>query len=698
MSKKIIVLGIVLMTAALLVNVTLGNLDVAGLDRKNGDSERSFDGKTSDSDFIKIKNHHETIFVKISDILKDSIQNPDMNESDPQMDDLLNQTQFVGDDSEQVGRFSSYDEFKSYLENRTNNYGWYYSGAFVPTPTVIGAMPRVSEGVTLDFDDMNTVYASTVDYSTTNVQIYGVDEGDIIKNDGEFAYIVAKDRQRVFVVDVFPAEEASMVSTIKTTGSISEIYLIGDTLVVLGSRQITQIDPSSVSDDFQDTITLEVGSFYYFNYLSYQSTFIELYDITDKEAPVLSKAHFWNGWNSQSRMIGDHLYLILSQYIYSTIQKWNLPCSASEIYYFQDQDNSSLQSYSHQLTTILSVNVLNPSEEPNKKVILLDQQNNIFVSQKNIYITESKYISGNQKTVIHRISILSGNINYKAKGEVLGYVPNRFCMDEYQDYFRVTTNSWRSSNSVYVLDMDLKIVGNVSNIAPGERIYSTRFVKDRVYLVTFRVIDPFFVISLSDPENPEILGELKIPGFSNYLHPYDENHVIGLGQEINTDGRGRLGVKLSLFDVTDVKNPVEKYKYIIGDSYTSSPAQNDPHAFMFSREKNLLVLPISLNYTYRGAYVFDISLEEGFILKGTIDHHHDSDEQTGNYYYYYYSNAIKRSFYIQDTIYTLSSDYLKMNDLSDLHEIKELNLPSEIKTDPEPPSFCIWVEPISGEW
>jgi uncharacterized secreted protein with C-terminal beta-propeller domain len=261
-------------------------------------------------------------------------------------------------------------------------------------------------------------------------------------------------------------------------------------------------------------------------------------------------------------------------------------------------------------------------------------------------------------------------------------------MDEYRDYFRVATTVGRSSsNTVYVLDMDLEVFGTLENIAPGERIYSARFMGDKAYLVTFRRVDPFHVIDLSDPENPEQLGELVIPGWSDYLHPYDESHVIGLGME----GNGREGVKLSLFDVTDFSNPKEISKYVIGDRFSFTIAASDPHAFLFSREKNLLVIPVNLNYTTSYTYIFDITLEEGIQLKGTISHPENDAKQSTYYQYYYHRNPIKRLFYIDDTLYTLSDSYLKMNTLTDLSDINMIGFPREEISD-DTAVMCIYLE------
>ncbi len=238
-------------------------------------------------------------------------------------------------------------------------------------------------------------------------------------------------------------------------------------------------------------------------------------------------------------------------------------------------------------------------------------------------------------------------------------------------------------NHLYVLDESMNIVGKVEDLAPGERIYSARFIGDRAYLVTFVRIDPLFVIDLSDPRNPRVLGELKIPGVSDYLHPYDENHIIGVGQATE-EMYGRVtfsGLKISLFDVSDVANPRELAKYEIGDRGTSSEALYDHKAFLFSKDRNLLVLPVLLaekdyQYTWQGAYVFDLTLQNGFTLKGKISHD-EPQGQAEKPEYYYPRYPVRRSLYIGDTLYTVSDAAIKANSLNDLAEIRTIQLPVE---------------------
>lgn len=298
-----------------------------------------------------------------------------------------------------------------------------------------------------------------------------------------------------------------------------------------------------------------------------------------------------------------------------------------------------------------------------------------------------------RKTIIHKISIDEDKIEYVAKGSVQGRLLNQFSMDENGDRFRVATTTEYyvqhqgtvRSNAVYILDEELNIVGGLDKIAPEESIFSARFMGDRLYLVTFEQIDPFFVIDLSS-DTPKILGELKIPGFSNYLHPYDEEHVIGFGRDTKEIENGRvqqLGIKIALFNVADVSNPKVTDDITVGDSSTYSEALNNHKAFFFDKKSGVLSIPISgdskgldvissakkfaPDYNrWSGFYVFDLNSSDGFNLKGTITHSAEDSR------YYGMSNA--RTFYIDDVLYTASEGYLKMNFLNSLEEINSIKL------------------------
>ncbi len=578
-------------------------------------------------------------------------------------------------DLDEVGIFSNFEEIVNFLElkrNQPNNVYPYY-----PEPVFfswmgdqpLGSSPAASFSSFAPSDGYNN---PVTDYSTTNVQVDGVDEGDIVKTDGKYAYIVSGDKKNVSIITIYPSQQAEIVSKIEFNWTIKEIYLKGDKLVVLGSGIYYE------QHDFEN----------YYQYTCRQETYLSIYNVKTRESPILLKFYNVTGSFIASRLINNHFYLITSQPAMNLKIEGDLPAPANQIYYFTSSD------YSFSFTSIMAVNIQDHTAKPKSFVILMGGSNDIYVSSENVYITRAKNrYYGNQLTQIHKISIQDGIIRYNTSGCVSGYLLNRYSMDEYQGYFRIATTqgqtSWGNNanlkNQIYVLNGNLSIIGSIENIAPGEKIYSARFMGARAYLVTFQKVDPFFVIDLNDPANPQLLGELKIPGYSNYLHPYDENHVIGIGKDCVEDGdvAWYQGVKVSLFDVTDVKNPQELSSYIIGDRGTSSPALYDPHAFLFSKSQDLLVLPISLSeinhtnyetppppytygtYTWQGAYVLNISSATGITLRGKITHEYDSSQSSS----YYTCSPIMRSFYINDTLYTVSNTMIKGNALTDLSEL-----------------------------
>jgi len=297
------------------------------------------------------------------------------------------------------------------------------------------------------------------------------------------------------------------------------------------------------------------------------------------------------------------------------------------------------------------------------------------------------------KTIIHKIGINKGKMSYVDKGEVDGGLLNQFSMDEFEGNLRVATtiNVWLGSgrvnyNNVYVLDENMDVVGELNDLAENESIYSTRFVGDKLYMVTFRQMDPFFVIDLSDPKQPEVLGYLKIPGYSSYLHPINDDFIIGIGKETGENEWGGVstqGVKVSLFDVSDFDNPKEVDKFVIGMAGSDSPVLYDHRAFLYSPTKNMMVIPVTevidqtkVGYNYRtkvwyGAYVFEVS-EDGLTELGKIKH---ASTET-QYYYWFDATNVKRSLYIEDTLYTISDKYVKANDLNkELEELNTINLP-----------------------
>ncbi len=674
-----------------------------------------------------------------------------------------NQTnQFDSNDIEQskLKQFNSQTDLNNYLKLNSENYEVYSSWSGGRLTASMGMeISKSSASVESDAPSAGASDASASDYSTTNIQVKGVDEADIVKNDGKYIYSVSGNK--VIITKAYPASELENISEIELQG-INGIFVNGDKLIVFSSDYGYN---RCVYDDVQTGVaTKEIAPCYN----SYNpSVLVSVYNIEDRENPVLETNLSVEGNYIGSRMIDNYIYLIGNKYVDSNNPEPPIyimngvenKIGAEDVYYWDYPD------YSYVFTSITALDIDNG--EYDGKVYLTGYSNNIYVSKDNIYFTTNKRISYNsfvneyadivaipllpskeseiedilksdyadykkmrelqeiiydysydlkgsekedfdkslmeklekfneqvskemEKIIVHKIAINGKNIEYKTQGEVSGYLLNQFSMDENNGNLRVatTTGNWRgaSLNHLYILDKDLKLIGSVEDLAKGERIYSVRFLGDRAYMVTFRQVDPLFVIDVSNPEAPEVLGYLKVTGYSSYLHPYDENLLIGIGKEADENGRVQ-GLKIALFDVSDVKNPVEKAKYEVGKewsdtqySWSDSNALYEHKAFLFDKERNLLVIPVSYNKMYEdysmqesfnGAFIFNIN-ENSISLRGKISH---NESTSWNWYYGPY--AVQRSLFMDDVLYTISNAMIKANDLNDLTEINKLELPNE---------------------
>jgi len=437
---------------------------------------------------------------------------------------------------------------------------------------------------------------------------------------------------------------------------------------------------------------------------------VRLYDVSDRANPSLLRNFTMTGNYLDSRMIGKYVYFVTSMpsyllndtailpMIYSSEGVKDIP--ATEIYYSNVSDD--YLSY----TTFVAMNIQDASEEPTTMSIMMGQASNMYVSLNNIYMT---FPDAAEETTIYRVHMQNNNLTAMAQGEVPGQVLNQFSMDEYGDYFRIATTSWTAeaqsisittprstpiifnvqSTNVYVLNMNLSIVGRLENVSVGENFHSARFTGDRCYLVTFQKTDPLFVVNLADPTSPKILGNLTVSGYSDYLQPYDENHLIGVGKETVEAENGYFswyqGIKISIFDVSNVSNPVQISKGTIGDRGSDSPVLNDHKALLFDKQMDLLVIPVTVaevdqsqypngvpdnaygTQVWQGVYVYNITLTDGLVLKGNITHAETAGMPPSTLY-------VNRALYIGDVLYTVSQGKIELNSLADLSLLKEISL------------------------
>lgn len=526
--------------------------------------------------------------------------------------------------------------------------------------------------------------ASRKEYSTTNTQVKGIDEADIVKTDGEYIYYISKNK----LVIVKAGTDLKIVSEIEYINVENE-YINPQEMYIDGNKLIMIVTKGNASRFF---------GCYDMLYETGTTTKAITYDITKKEKPVVYKEFEIEGSYITSRMANHTMYLIANKYIpYNNeeikqedlMQKYtdstkgeNQYIDLAKVGYVKDYpDNSYLNivAFDTQTKREAEINTI------------LGAGNNVYMNGNNIYVTKTDYsfrTNEESKTIIYKFEINRTKIKYIAEAKVPGSIINQYSMDEYNGNFRIaTTKSSKIINNLYILNSNLEQIGKIENIAEGENIYSVRFMGDKGYVVTFKQVDPLFVIDLKEPTQPKMLGELKIPGYSTYMHPYDETHIIGFGQDTQAKGSNVeiTGMKMAIFDVTDPTNPQELFSTKIGDIGTYSTILYNPKALLFSKEKNILAFPITINeatktssrsnLTFQGAIVYSIDLTNGFTEKGRIAHM----EITNGYKDYDYKQEVERIIYIDNDLYTLSPGTIKRTDMNKMTEQNKVTI--ELKED-----------------
>ncbi|MGN1298213.1 MAG: beta-propeller domain-containing protein [Clostridia bacterium] len=573
---------------------------------------------------------------------------------------------------------------------------------------------------TLDAITSSTSQGSSKEYSTTNIQVENVDEADITKTDGDYIYSLSEDK--VVITNVKDPTQIKIASTIEADDSFTvpeDLLLYNDKLVVISQR-----NESTTSN--------------YYSYNRNNTTVVSIYDISSKEKPKEVKNYELEQPYYTSRCIDGKLYVISSG---------NLKEENGNIITYYKEDGKQvdpgfrgikrMKDLETTSLTVLSMLDLNKLEDSVRVNSYLMDVENAYISESNIYLLDEKYkgysngtppissifgvkgilgafdyeeedeIDTGTYTQIYKFNLQDdGSIQYDKKVEEKGETINQFSVDEYEGDLRIALYNGEGSRIV-IFDNNMKKIGETEKLAEGEKMYSSRFLGNKAYLVTYKTVDPLFVIDLSNPESPKTLGKLKIPGYSTYLHPYDENHIIGIGmqteEKVNRNSSGKItststvitGMKMALFDVTDVENPIQISDTIIGNSRTTSAILTNHKALLFSKEKQLLAIPVnnysedfeitnssdtyssminsytsySKEYISEGYFVYHINLEDGFKLKGTITHKKQKSK-----YSYSNNSRLLRGLYIEDNLYTISEDYIKVNQLEDLQEISQLKI------------------------
>ncbi len=463
--------------------------------------------------------------------------------------------------------------------------------------------------------DVTTVGASqSVEHSETNNQVQGVDEADIVKTDGNYIYSV--NDKRIFITN--PNNGApTQVSTIMCSFNISDIYIHANTLVAISEHSVysNEMIYSEETDDY-----------YYDHSPADIFTRIFVYDLTDVNAPVLKSELSQTGNYVSSRKIDNVLYLTTRYNInnYEQIEEEE-PETYCPLYGTPTQmecvpSNDIVigeNTEEIQYISVGSVDLNNPDNFADISSVL-GSGYNMYASLNNIYVSSSSYEDGSESTQILRFSINGTDIEQNGTLTVDGRLLNQFSMDEYNGYFRVVTQKTEyeeyanhpnedvvtnsrvimSDNdsmqtALYVFDSNLNQVGKTDDVAKGESVKSVRFDGDIAYFVTFRQTDPLFTVDLSNPTNPQILSELKIPGFSQYMHPFGDGLLLGFGREADPETGVTQGLKLTMFNTSDKTNVTELATKVFTDEFVTSPATYSHKAIFVDVENNIIGIPYS---------------------------------------------------------------------------------------------------------
>ena len=527
-----------------------------------------------------------------------------------------------------------------------------------------GSKPGGSSDATTD-----SVGDSGADFSETTEQVEGVSEADIMKTDGKYIYYVYNN---VITIVSAKGAESEVLSRIAITGEIDvncdEMFIKGDRLIIL---------KTDLYEGMRNTSS------------------VIIYDISDRKAPKKIGESCQQGYYQTSRMVGDYIYLISNcpinidnivksdptTFVPTVEQDGEKKALPAECIYRYD-DKIKTNTY----TVIAAYNYKDSALKGSASI--LGGTDQVYCSKGNIILANTRYNERdydstdshiNSYITVSRLAFSGGEIEYKDTGRVDGTLENQFFIDEYKGYFRFvttvdeekyttqkfdnndnlfTTVSRDSSARLTILDANMKKVSEIKNLAKGERVYSVRFMEDIAYFVTFRQTDPLFSADLSDPENPKILGELKIPGFSEYMYPYSNGKLLGFGMEADPETGRTSFLKLSMFNIKDPANVTEEDKTVI-EGYYHSAALNNHKAMMVSVDKNLMGF-IANNYNTAPKYMIYKYEGDRFVKLAEIDM--DTD----------YEYTVRGAF-VGDNFYILSNEEMKVLDITNFTLLKTID-------------------------
>ena len=590
----------------------------------------------------------------------------------------------------EIGRIESDAELRQLLSEYANN-----RNVLMPGLAMTSDM-RLESAVT-------PTSVGADNFTTTNVQVVGVDEMDTIKTDGRFIYQtrynVELNREEVVIIQAWPVDEVQAVLTFPAIAdnecyldetkefcineSIQGLYVDNDSLIVISNRSVyTNYAYVQASGDAPGETASSLPWFEDWQ----NDTLVRVYAKENNFALV--DEYVFEGYMIGTRKINENLFVITSKFIsieaQTLLPRYSLndevtTTEYSNITYLRDTDP-------YGFTSLYGINLT--TKQVDDAHLLNSSSSTIYVSASNIYLLDQRYFNTPRMAFfldqgvdveepvsrVTRFALDGNTITLASAGEFIGTPLNQFSLDEYQGYLRITTTEgWGddTNNRLIVMNENLTVVASLDNLGkPRERLQSTRFIGDRAYLVTFEMTDPFYVIDLSNPLNPVILGELEITGFSSYLQPLADNHILGIGFEADDQGQ-TLGMKLAIYNVADPANPIEESKALLlyedfGWNFASVTYNHKD--LLLDQSKSIIGFPFS-SYDYsNNAYTFNTGYMvysfEDFILsqEAFIQHSNTTDMM----------NEMQKGLFLDDYLYTVSRNEVGISLLTNLTELLAL--------------------------
>ena len=489
------------------------------------------------------------------------------------------------------------------------------------------------------------------DYSTTNTRQEGVDEADVVKTDGRYLYVLRNDNHMLSIVDTKEGLEETYCINMDEEQYVQEFYFLPaeKKLITIASVYLEQIPGDSVYAGARmiwDTSVTQVIT----------------YDVSDANNPKEIGKVEQSGNYTSSRMADGHVYLFTNYYAGGNFAKDEpetyIPTveakliESEDIYLPKTEMGCSYE-------VITSIDVNEPDKAKESKAIFTNG-GQLYVSNNNIYYYETSwaYTDKNEETTIRKIAYDNGKLTAVAQETIDGYINDSFSIDEYEGNLRVIVTVG-DTNSVYVMDEELEVIGKIEGLAEEERVYSARFMGATAYFVTFYETDPLFTVDFSNPRDPKIIGKLKIPGFSDYLHFYGEDKLLGIGMDVDEETQVTGGVKLTMFDISDKTDVKEEATYIMGNVY-STDISYDYKAALIDVYKNIICFP---GYSEGGQnyYIFSYDEDDGFVCE--LD-----EEINGNGMY------VTRGVYIKDTLYVVQGNIIEAYSLKTYKKVDDIIL------------------------